>query len=287
MVIWNKIKNLYRHNPLRFITYSTVGVVAAIPLAVMLFIFVNFAQNDFNLNSMYFDGVRPTLIVTDSMEPVIMTNAIIMVEDVEPSVIEPGDIIRYNSSRGFSIVHRVIAIDMREGYFITKGDNSRFPDNELVYPDMVNGRVAEINNDVAPYITVVFGKIDRSDWSGSLRRAGLGLIVSALVLAGILLGLYAIFEIITISHFWLKKSNKMQDSLDWTDDTVTRDKFNRLVENYRAEYYKSGLLKRIYLRCIFMKYYDILCTVEKHSKRASRWKNHLDKLVDNHSEDSV
>ena len=195
--IFGKIKQLYKHNPLRFITYTTVGAVAAVPIVALLCIAILFVQNNFNLNTLYFDGVRPTIIITDSMEPTIMVNSIVMVEDVQFDDIELDDIIRYNSSRGFSIVHRVVASG--DGFLITKGDNNSAVDSEKVTPDMLNGRVVSINDKYIPLITLIIGRFEIGHFRQGIIRMALGFVGAALVVTALALLLYYIFEFITIN----------------------------------------------------------------------------------------
>lgn len=272
------IKKIYKHNPLRFITYTTVGLVCAIPLIILLYIFAITASNNFDLNSIYFSGVRPTLIITNSMEPTIMTNSIIMVEDIEFEDIEPGDIIRYNSDRGFSVVHRVVA--KGNGYCITKGDNNSAVDDEIVTPDNINGRVKEIHNEYAPVITMFIGRFDMQNMPKSIARFILAFVCVALIVTFIALGIYYLFEIISINIVWCKYSNKMSDSTDWMDDRVDRDEFNQIVDDYRLVIKKSNIFKKLILLIYFRKCYDVMCTEEQKAKRTSKYMRRLKKLMD-------
>lgn len=271
------IKKIYKHNPLRFITYTTVGIVCAIPMIALLYIFIITASNNFDLNSIYFSGVRPTLIITNSMEPTIMTNSIIMVEDIEFEDIEPGDIIRYNSARGFSIVHRVVA--KGDGYFITKGDNNSAVDNELITPDIINGRVKEIHNEYAPILTLFIGKFDMQNIPKSIFRFISAFIIAALIVTFIALGIYYIFEIISINIAWCKHSDKMTDSTDWMDDRVSRNEFNQIIAEYKGLLKKSNIFKKLVLVIYFRKCYDVMCTEEQKAKRTSKYMRRLEKLL--------
>ena len=272
------IKKWYKHNPLRFITYTTVGAVAAVPAVVLLFIFINLAKNDFNLNSMYFDGVRPTIIITNSMEPTIEVNSVITVENVEFDDIELEDIVRYNSKRGFSIVHRVVAIG--DGFLVTKGDNNEAVDSEKVTADMLNGRVVSIHNGASPFITLVFGRFQMGHFGKSIARMAIGMVGTALVVAAVLLLLYYIFEIITINLYWYKKRDKMNDSIDWLDTRTTREIYNSFIDRYQYTMKHGSLGKKILLILAFRKYYDVMCTEEKHAKRAKKYREWTEKLLE-------
>ena len=91
---------LYRKNPIKFIEHSVITaicVVLAVSIAIVL--------------SQYYlgDESRRTIVITNSMEPVIMVNGVVDIERVDFQDIQPNDIIRFNSRLGYSVVHRVVA----------------------------------------------------------------------------------------------------------------------------------------------------------------------------------
>jgi len=51
-----------------------------------------------------------------------------------------SDIVVYNSEKGFSIIHRIFK-RYRGGLWITKGDNNRYTDRELLGPENFKGLV--------------------------------------------------------------------------------------------------------------------------------------------------
>lgn len=99
-----------------------------------------------------------------SMEPILSTGDIVLILPVNsPSDIKLGDVIVYKDLRGVYIIHRVInivAIGERM-YFITKGDNNRFPDTIPGYPGVpfenIAGRVLSINGYIVkiPYVGIL------------------------------------------------------------------------------------------------------------------------------------
>ena len=74
-------------------------------------------------------GYRPFFIMSESMEPTIMTHQLVVAVPVNPEEIEVGDIVTYDLYSNLSdnikqtIIHRVIAIN-DDGTFVFKGDNN-------------------------------------------------------------------------------------------------------------------------------------------------------------------
>ena len=80
-------------------------------------------------------GVRPMIVITDSMVPAIPIGSIIIGVPVETEEVQVGDIIAYRieeKNKYFSpiIVHRVVGIT--EDGFIFQGDNNIEPDDNVV-----------------------------------------------------------------------------------------------------------------------------------------------------------
>ena len=80
-------------------------------------------------------GVRPMIVVTDSMVPAIPVGSILIGVPVETEEVQVGDIIAYRieeKNKYFSpiIVHRVVGIT--EDGFIFQGDNNIEPDDKVV-----------------------------------------------------------------------------------------------------------------------------------------------------------
>ena len=84
-------------------------------------------------------------IATGSMEPVYYRGDAIILEKVDPAIIEVGDILVYKASGGI-ITHRVIEISVDNGkrFFYTKGDNNETADNIRVLESDVKGVVRYI-----------------------------------------------------------------------------------------------------------------------------------------------
>jgi len=92
-------------------------------------------------------GFQYVVILTDSMEPHINPNDLVITRPVNPSQLHPGDVILYRVTIGnstFRITHRIVAIKTAPSggyYFVTKGDNRKYTDPWRVYPDQVIGKV--------------------------------------------------------------------------------------------------------------------------------------------------
>lgn len=85
--------------------------------------------------------IKPIAVLTGSMTPGIAVGDVVIVKKCSPKQISVGDIIEYQLD-GFSIIHRVIEIKEvnNELCFVTKGDNNKAPDSELVKESQVIGK---------------------------------------------------------------------------------------------------------------------------------------------------
>ena len=87
--------------------------------------------------------VKPFLVPSGSMVPVIDPGDVVLIAPVKTSAIKVGEIIEYrNVKENINIVHRVIAItgNASNMFFITKGDANGSPDSDPVSPQAVIGR---------------------------------------------------------------------------------------------------------------------------------------------------
>ena len=81
-------------------------------------------------------GYRPFFIMSESMEPTIMTHQVVVAVPVEPEDVEVGDIVTYDLYSNVTdkikqtIIHRVVAIN-EDGTFIFKGDNNQSEDKPV------------------------------------------------------------------------------------------------------------------------------------------------------------
>ncbi|MGH7701795.1 MAG: hypothetical protein ACREMO_01785 [Gemmatimonadales bacterium] len=80
------------------------------------------------------------------MHPTIENGEVITVEPVEPSEVEPGDIVLYRRRSG-AIAHRVVGVERSgEEVFLLAGDASSSCDSP-VRPHQILGRVVSIEHD--------------------------------------------------------------------------------------------------------------------------------------------
>ncbi len=259
---------LYRKNPIKFIEHSvitTICTVLVISLALVL--------------SQYYTGEdsRRTIVVTNSMEPVIMVNGIVDIEHVDFSDIQPNDIIRFNSKLGYSVVHRVVAVG--NGYLVTKGDNNEDIDSLLVRPDDVTGRVSNIDNSYADLISMIFGQFDMGNFQKSAIRIILGFLVLSVAVSAVAILIYYIFDTALLQYFWTKKPDSMQESVAWIAETRTIDDLNTDISNYNAAYKKSGLFVKLLLIISFSHLMDIQDTERKKAKRVIKARKHFNNMI--------
>ncbi len=88
-------------------------------------------------------GVRPLIVVSGSMEPVLPVGSLVVTKAVTAEEIEVGDVVGYWTGNQFIginpiILHRVIAIT-EEGYLL-KGDNNETTDR-IMKPERIIYRV--------------------------------------------------------------------------------------------------------------------------------------------------
>src|SRR5512138_245548 len=83
---------------------------------------------------------------TRSMEPVITAEHLLILKPVNVSELNVGDIIVFERRRsgGMMIGHRII--ETKRTWVVTKGDNLREKDEDLITQDMLLGRVALLVN---------------------------------------------------------------------------------------------------------------------------------------------
>ncbi len=93
-------------------------------------------------------GIRPMIVVSGSMEPVLPVGSLVVTKAVTADEVEVGDVVGYWTGNRFIgvnpiILHRVIAIT-EEGYLL-KGDNNETADRimkqeriiyRIVYPEI-------------------------------------------------------------------------------------------------------------------------------------------------------
>lgn len=92
----------------------------------------------------FIGGEASYVVLSGSMEPAISTGDAIIVDNVEPTSIEEGDVITYTRSEGETpTTHRVTEVLEQDGTsaFLTKGDANDQPDASPVSESQVQGKV--------------------------------------------------------------------------------------------------------------------------------------------------
>ncbi len=86
-------------------------------------------------------GVKPTVIYSGSMNPTVDVGDIVLIQKVETTSIQPGDIIQFYQDN-VTVIHRVVRITESDGQkqFITKGDANDDPDFKPVPQNYVLGK---------------------------------------------------------------------------------------------------------------------------------------------------
>lgn len=94
------------------------------------------------------------VVLSGSMAPTISTGDVIIVDSVDASQVQKGDIVTYGGER--PTTHRVIEVTEQDGTpaFRTEGDANENPDRQLVTPDELHGKVMSIGGQllIIPYI---------------------------------------------------------------------------------------------------------------------------------------
>lgn len=276
----NTIPKIIR-NPLKTVLHTIVAVFTAIPITVLLFILINLVLSDWDYDGMYYFGYRPTLIITESMEPNIRVNGIVVIKDEPYENVKIGDIVRYTNYQGISVVHRVV--DKQVDLLLTKGDNNSELDPYPVRPDEYNGKIVGIYNNYSTVITKLIGKVDVTNGTKSLFRAFIGLIGLALIISFILIIIYDILDFLLVNYYWYYGKDKMQDSIAWLDKQVTKEQYNNIIENYKSSFKKANVIDKVKLRFKLYRYYDNLRNEEKKAKKSLKSKDILQRCIDKYN----
>lgn len=105
-------------------------------------------------------GYGITVIISPSMEPKLLTNALVVTHKTPINEVKAGDIIQYKSPEYGQVMHRVLLIKHDENKilaFQTKGDNNDFYDIFVATPQNYRAEVVWYSNSLAPIITKIFG----------------------------------------------------------------------------------------------------------------------------------
>ena len=129
--ISNKIKN----------KRMTKKIFKYIILNILIILFIINLILSFEENT-HILGIYMFNIVSESMEPTLEINDVVVVKMCEATQLQKGDIITFQQD-GRIISHRILDItkDKKIIKFRTKGDNNEIPDSDLVPESQVYGKV--------------------------------------------------------------------------------------------------------------------------------------------------
>ena len=160
--------------------------------------------------------------------------------------------------------HRIV--EKSDIGYRTKGDNNKLIDNWLVTEEMYKGHVAEIHNEFAPFITLLFGDLDNL----SLSKLFLGFFLMAGLLILLILFGKNLYDYIFVYHF-IKKSSKLGGAnvmAEYYTDSVLRIEDEKLVDLFDKFDNNEDLsfIGRLRLRYDILKLHNIL----QHRNRLNR-----------------
>ena len=129
--ISNKIKN----------KRMTKKIFKYIILNILIILFIINLILSFEENT-HILGIYMFNIVSESMEPTLKINDVVVVKTCEATQLQKGDIITFQQD-GRIISHRILDItkDKKIIKFRTKGDNNEIPDSDLIPEGQVYGKV--------------------------------------------------------------------------------------------------------------------------------------------------
>ena len=84
-------------------------------------------------------GIRTFTVLSGSMEPTYHVGSLIYVKKVDPTTIQPGQVITFMLEENTVATHRVVDIDGENQRFTTKGDANDAEDASLVHYKNVIG----------------------------------------------------------------------------------------------------------------------------------------------------
>lgn len=139
--------------------FTFVFYLVMIPIIVYNLVMIT--KSFFNSNNIpTFFGYKSFIIVSESMEPTIMTNDYIFVKEVKQEDLKINDIISFNYNNEI-ITHRIIEITKENGItkYKTKGDNNKSIDKEKVEYRQIEGKYQFKINEFGTFAKIIGNKI--------------------------------------------------------------------------------------------------------------------------------
>ena len=256
---------------LNFTPFALCNTLVVLLIAIIFYIGVMWVVSNLSLNNgivseTYFNHEKPMIIISESMEPTIMTNSLLIVSDTPYEEIKVEDIILINTAQHGLVIHRVIE-ELEQG-FITKGDNNSSMDNWVVTNDMYKGKVEEIHNEVAGAITFLFGDFTQIN----ITRLLIGFFILALIITWFIVVINWLYDFIFVSFFLKKSKKKGIDNVkcvyfNWINLRTQEED----IESTLAELdVKRTFIHSIIFRYRLMKWYNALKEEEKQVKKVNK-----------------
>ena len=129
-------KHLYKFGKI----FSTI--ICIIILFFIVFNITLIIESYINPNELpSFLGIKSFVIVSESMEPTILTNDVIFIVDTSKENLEVGDIISFRTG-DYINTHRIVRIEEQNGeeVYITKGDNNSNEDKTPIKFQDIEGK---------------------------------------------------------------------------------------------------------------------------------------------------
>ena len=123
-----------------------LGIATIILIGIAIAILIAGSNAIKNGRKVKIFGFSFSVVVTESMEPTIKVNDVIIIKDYKFSEIKEDDIIVYrNTEYNIDVVHRVISVN-DDGTITTKGDNNPIADSVPITEDLFRGKVVKYGN---------------------------------------------------------------------------------------------------------------------------------------------
>ncbi|WP_440896676.1 signal peptidase I [Amphibacillus sp. Q70] len=113
-------------------------------ICYLLFLFIVIAHSllpQLDGKESYF-GYQLRTVMSNSMEPTILTGSLAILEEVDPDTIHKGDIVTFQGEAEQAFTHRVVNTLTTDGglQFQTKGDHNEVMDSSLVASNDIEGK---------------------------------------------------------------------------------------------------------------------------------------------------
>lgn len=122
---------------------NPLNIIFLLVLFVFVYTIGTVVANDMDWTKRNFFGYSLSFVMSESMEPTLMTGDFVLTKDITFDEVEVGDIVvyrhDYEDGNYKSIVHRVV--EKNEDHLIFKGDNNEAEDPFKVYPEDVRSIV--------------------------------------------------------------------------------------------------------------------------------------------------